>query len=52
VLGGGSTADAAAAEAYEPPPVDEATRAWLRSRGLGLKRPPDEQSGQQREAQP
>jgi hypothetical protein len=52
VLGGGSTADAAAAEAYEPPPVDEATRAWLRSRGLGLKRPPDEQSGQEREAQP
>jgi hypothetical protein len=49
VLGGGSTADAAAAEAYEPPPVDEATKAWLRSRGLGPKQPPDEQSGQEQE---
>jgi hypothetical protein len=32
VVGGGSTADAAAADAYEPPEVDEATRAYLRDR--------------------
>ena len=50
MLGGGSTADAAAAEAYEPPPVDESTRAWLRSRGLGLKRPAEQiKSGQEQE---
>ena len=38
----GSTADAAGGveAAYEPPPVDEATRTWLRHRGLGQKRPP------------
>jgi hypothetical protein len=37
----GSTADAAGGvEAYEPPPVDEATKAWLRRRGLGQRRPP------------
>lgn len=49
VLGGGSTADAVAAEAYEPPPVSEAQKAWLRSRGLGPKGPPKSKSGQEQE---
>jgi hypothetical protein len=32
VVGGGSTADAAAADAYHTPEVDEATKAYLRER--------------------
>jgi hypothetical protein len=35
-----SAADAAGvAEAYEPPPVSEAQKAWLRRRGLGQRQP-------------
>jgi Helix-turn-helix domain len=42
VLGDASSAADAAgvAEAYEPPPVDEATKEHLRRRGLGQRRPP------------
>ena len=46
MVGGGSTADAAAADAYEPPEVDEATRAYLRAK-FGPKRPEKSKSGQE-----
>jgi Helix-turn-helix domain len=44
-VGGGSTADAAAADAYEPPEVDEATRAYLRAKFGPKSKSGQEQAG-------
>jgi hypothetical protein len=51
VVGGGSTADAAAADVYEPPPVSDTQKAWLASRGLGPKRPPAKSKSGQEQAE-